>query len=149
MRSKVRYIALPIKPTSIIKYAVIATLIVGVVILIFSQRGTINDYKKEVSRLKQDKTSLQAQVDTQNKIIDGLLPEKEKAQQEQTDLIAKVGRHTTLPEGETPTIATVSDVNKLSGQAFFEKALNGDKVLIYTQAKTAVLYRPSTDSIIN
>jgi len=71
------------------------------------------------------------------------------AQQQQADLIAKVGKLTVLPSGETPTIATVTDITKLAGQAFFSNAKNGDKVLIYTQAKEAYLYRPSTNKLIN
>ena len=63
-------------------------------------------------------------------------------------LVEAVGRLTDLPQGETPTIATVSDVSKLQNQAFFAKAQNGDKVLIYTQAKRAILYRPSTNKVI-
>ncbi|MBI5357887.1 hypothetical protein HZB74_03515 [Candidatus Saccharibacteria bacterium] len=53
-----------------------------------------------------------------------------------------------VPQGEEPTIATVQDVSKLQNQAFFKNAQNGDKVLIYSQAKKAILYRPSTDKII-
>lgn len=49
---------------------------------------------------------------------------------------------------ESPTFATVSDVSQLSGQTFFEHALNGDKVLIYPNSKMAILYRPSTKKII-
>jgi cell division protein FtsL len=71
------------------------------------------------------------------------------AQQEQAQLIAKVGKLTVLPTGETPTIATVTDITKLKDQAFFANAQNGDKVLIYTQAKKAYLYRPSTNKLIN
>ena len=71
------------------------------------------------------------------------------AQQEQQDLISKVGRLTVLPTGETPTIATVTDISKLKDQPFFANALNGDKVLIYTGAKKAYLYRPSTNKLIN
>ncbi len=53
-----------------------------------------------------------------------------------------------LPSGETPTVAAVSDVSKLQGQQFFVNAKNGDQVLIYSNAKKAILYRPSTNKII-
>jgi len=71
------------------------------------------------------------------------------AQQQQADLIAKVGKLTVLPTNETPTVATVTDITKLKDQAFFANAQNGDKVLIYTGAKEAYLYRPSTNKLIN
>ncbi len=63
-------------------------------------------------------------------------------------LIDKVGVLIELPTNEQPTIATVSDKTKLSGQAFFARAENGDKVLIYSNAKKAILYRPSINKII-
>lgn len=68
---------------------------------------------------------------------------------ELSDVVEKVSRIVELPEGENPTLATVSDVSKLSGQKFFEKAQNGDKVLIYTQASIAYLFRPMTGKVIN
>jgi hypothetical protein len=71
------------------------------------------------------------------------------AQQEQQKLINKIGTLTVLPKNETPTVATVTDITKLKDQAFFVNAQNGDKVLIYTQAKEAYLYRPSTNKLIN
>lgn len=71
------------------------------------------------------------------------------AQQQQQDLINKVGKLTVLPKNETPTVATVTDITKLKDQPFFANAQNGDKVLIYTQAKQAYLYRPSTNKLIN
>lgn len=63
------------------------------------------------------------------------------------ELKAKVGLLVELPD-EQPTIATVSDVSKLQTQPFFAKAQNGDKVLIFTNARRAVLYRPSTNKVI-
>lgn len=63
-------------------------------------------------------------------------------------LIAQVGKFYLLPTNETPTIATVSDKSKLSDQPFFRNAENGDKVLIYSTSKKAILYRPSINKII-
>lgn len=68
--------------------------------------------------------------------------------EETKQLLDKVGKLMILPTGEQPTIATVTDLEKLKGQPFFEKAQIGDKVLIYTKASKAILYRPSTNIII-
>lgn len=72
----------------------------------------------------------------------------EAAKQETKNLVASVGKLVELPNNEDPTIATVKDITKLQSQAFFKSAKNDDKVLIYTQAKKAVLYRPSTNKVI-
>lgn len=82
------------------------------------------------------------------KDVDRLSNPQEATKAANAELIAKVSAHTEVPQGETPTIATVTDVSKLKSQAFFAKAENGDRVLIYTQAKRAILYRPSNDKII-
>ncbi len=79
---------------------------------------------------------------------DRLANPSEAAKQEADALKEKVGMLIQLPS-EQPTIATVNDVSKLKGQAFFKNAQNGDKVLIFTGAKEAILYRPSTNKIIN
>lgn len=72
----------------------------------------------------------------------------EAAKQEAQDITKAVGKLIELPGGEEPTVATVTDVTKLSDQAFFAQAQNGDKVLIYAKAAKAVLFRPSTNKII-
>jgi hypothetical protein len=69
------------------------------------------------------------------------------AEAEVLNLQASVGKLIELPD-ETPTIATVSDKSKLLDQPFFAKAENGDKVLIFTQGKKAIIYRPTTGKII-
>ncbi len=66
----------------------------------------------------------------------------ENAALETQDILSRVGKLIVLPEGEEPTIATVTDPEKLQEQAFFARAKVGDKVLIYTQARKAYLFDP-------
>lgn len=54
-----------------------------------------------------------------------------------------------LPSNESPTIATVKDAEKLRKQLFFKNAQTGDKVFVYNKERKAILYRPSTNMIIN
>ena len=70
------------------------------------------------------------------------------SQEEINKLVEHVGKFMELPEGEVPTIATVTDSEKLKDQQFFSRAQNGDKVLIYTNAKKAILYRAESNKII-
>ena len=69
-------------------------------------------------------------------------------QEENQALINRIGALIALPEGETPTIATVNDPDLLKDQPFFAKAKKGDKVLIYPNAKKAILYDPESNKII-
>lgn len=70
------------------------------------------------------------------------------AQEEVKGLVSEVGKLIDLPTGEDPTVATVTDIEKLKDQPFFANAKNGDKVLIYTQAKKAILYDPNSKKIL-
>ncbi len=70
------------------------------------------------------------------------------SKEEVRSITSSIGRFMELPQGEEPTLATVTDIEKLKDQEFFKSAVNGDKVLIYTQARKAILYRPSTEKII-
>lgn len=99
-----------------------------VVLLIGSTAFTISYYKK-ASDLQEN-------------------PQK-VAQEEISDVVAKVGRHMILPENETPTAAVVADPEVLKkDQPFFNNAKTGDKVLIYANALKAILYNPETDKIV-
>ncbi len=62
-------------------------------------------------------------------------------------LVAQIGRLILLPD-EEPTVATVSDPNALKNQPFFAKAKKGDRLLLYTTAKKAILYDPVDDKIV-
>jgi len=76
--------------------------------------------------------------------------QKSKAPKDDSVQILKdVGKLMDLPLDETPTIATVQDKTKLENQPLLKKAENGDRIIIYTNAKKAILYRPSTKKIID
>lgn len=70
------------------------------------------------------------------------------AQDERAALLTQVSRLIVLPSGEDPTLATVSNIDVLRSQAFFANARNGDRVLIYANAKKAILYDPDADKIV-
>jgi hypothetical protein len=72
-----------------------------------------------------------------------------KVAQDQTNaVITAVGRLIVLPTDEQPTLATVADPSKLKDQPFFANAKQGDKVLIYTNARKAILYDPVANKIV-
>lgn len=63
--------------------------------------------------------------------------------------IEEVGKVYDLPKDEQPSVATVKDKEQLKDQPFFAKAENGDITLIYSNAKLAILYRPTTKQLVN
>lgn len=63
-------------------------------------------------------------------------------------ILEKVSKLIEVPTDEEPTVATVTDKEKLKEQKFFAKAENEDKVIIFVKAQKAILYRPSTNKII-
>lgn len=73
---------------------------------------------------------------------------EESAKVETQKLKEEVAKLVDIPMDEEPTIASVVDASKLQDQPFFAKAENGDRVLMFANAKKAVLYRPSTGKVI-
>lgn len=72
----------------------------------------------------------------------------QKVNQETTEkLVKEVSRLMVLPN-ETPSIATIKDLEQLKGQLFFVHAKVGDQVLIYPNAKKAILYDPVNKKIV-
>ncbi len=71
-------------------------------------------------------------------------PSPEKAK----EIIARVRRHIQIPDGFEPTIAEVIDAGLLREKnMFYVDAMNGDFLVV--TASLAILYRPSTDIILN
>jgi len=78
---------------------------------------------------------------------------KSPAVQSQKDFdstLTDVGKLIVLPDDEQPSVATIADVEKLrETEPFFNKAENGDKLIAYSKALRAILYRPSNNKIID
>lgn len=64
------------------------------------------------------------------------------------NLVAQVGEIFQLPEGEEPSILTVTDMAQLADNPFFAGAKIGDKVLVYAKAGIAILYDPTARQIV-
>ena len=65
-----------------------------------------------------------------------------------TQILVNVNKIMILPTGEEPVIKTVTNLDEVNYQPFFMNAAVGDQVIIYSIAKKAVLYRPSTNKVI-
>lgn len=68
-------------------------------------------------------------------------------QDDRAALLAQVSRLIVLPS-EEPTVATVSNIEALRNQPFFANAKNGDRVLIYVNARKAILYDPVNNKLL-
>lgn len=71
------------------------------------------------------------------------------AQDEVKKLVEEIGKLIALPDGEDPTVATITDKEKLQDVPFFAKAENGDKVLLYVNNRKGYLYRPTIQKVID
>jgi hypothetical protein len=71
-------------------------------------------------------------------------------QAEIKSLTEKVSKFTALPSDDAPQLFEITDPIQLVGKkAFFKDAQKGDKVLVYVKSAKAIIYRESTDKIIN
>jgi hypothetical protein len=70
-------------------------------------------------------------------------------QQQAAKTLKKVGQLIQLPANETPSMATINDADSVKKeQPFLANAKNGDVIIVYASAQTALLYRPSEDKLI-
>lgn len=89
---------------------------------------------------------LSSYLDTKNK-LSTLQANSVVASSKDGEMVAKIRTYFDLPT-ENPQVQTIGDLSKLSKDDFFNRAKKGDKVLIFAQAKRAMLYRPSSGKII-
>lgn len=61
----------------------------------------------------------------------------------------QVGKLVLIPENESVSIFTVSDMSRLKDNPFYVNAEIGDKVLIFDKSKKIILYRQSVNKVIN
>lgn len=71
-----------------------------------------------------------------------------REEREIQSLIKAVSDRALVPDNEVPTLATVTNKEILKDEPFFAQAENDDKVLIYSDAKIAFLYRPKVQKLI-
>lgn len=64
------------------------------------------------------------------------------------EVLSEVRSIMELPTDEDPTIAAVTDLERLKNEPFFQNAQNGDRVIFFVKAKKAILYRPTSRKII-
>lgn len=67
---------------------------------------------------------------------------------QRNQLLSEVGSEVALPN-ETPTVSTIVDKSKITNAALAAQAQNGDKLLIYANAKRLILYRPVSHKVID
>lgn len=64
------------------------------------------------------------------------------------ETVAKVRKLMELPSDEQPAMITILDKTKLANEIFFADAQNGDQILVYGLARKVIIYRPSSNKII-
>lgn len=78
-------------------------------------------------------------------------PEAQAAQAdaEKKTVLDKLAKLMVLPEGD-PVLFKVNDQDTMrKQQAFFKDTMNGDVLLVFQASSKAIIYRPSTNMVVN
>jgi len=71
------------------------------------------------------------------------------ADAEKKEVLEKLSKLMVLPEGD-PVLFKVSDQEQMrKQQAFFKDTMNDDVLLVFQQSSKAIIYRPSTNLVVN
>lgn len=85
----------------------------------------------------------------QQKQIKALKDPKQASLAATEQLIKDVNKAAVMPKDEQPIIREISELKSLASQPFYYDAQIGDRVLVFSKAKKAILYRPSTGQVVN
>lgn len=86
---------------------------------------------------------------TQRALQEAQANSQEAQAAEVESLVTQVGELMELPQGETPTVATIRSTENLAEHPFLSRGQEGDRLLIYTgDSRLVVMYRPSSDKIV-
>ncbi len=76
--------------------------------------------------------------------------QKKVAQEEIQSVIKVLSELILLPEGEEPIVATVKEAEALrEKEAFYKNVQPGDKIVIFSQSRKAIIYRPKDNKLVN
>lgn len=64
-------------------------------------------------------------------------------------MVDNVSRSMELPGEESPIVMSVVDAEKIREQSFFPEAKEDDQMIIYVEAKKAIIYRLSSEKIVD
>jgi hypothetical protein len=65
-------------------------------------------------------------------------------------ILANLKEHMVLPENETPVIVPVKEADQMDqSQSFYQGIQDGDYLVIFSEAKKAIIYRYTEDKIVN
>lgn len=73
--------------------------------------------------------------------------ESKSPDDEKKSILDTLAKFIELPSDE-PVIMTISDIEKLKDNPFFTNAKNEDKVIVFKDSKRAMLFRPSTNKLV-
>lgn len=131
---------------------VLITLLISLVVIggagystwrIMQLRTEVADVQSSLADVNNELEALKSDIVTNpDTVVLGLQQEKNAT------ILKEVGEVYAIPEDETPTIATVQDISKLTDQPFFDGAENGDILIVFDESGQAILYRPSEKKLV-
>lgn len=113
---------------------ILAVLILVVILALAGAGYMYYQYQKTAAELKKVKTQPSSQSPKDDEI---------------KKMVAEIAKVARIPENETPSIATITDVSKLKDQPFFKDAKNGDILLVFNSSGKAILYDPKNKKIVD